>query len=552
MAEQRSSKSHARVRFLLSLIVRRKKINLFKTSRFAYFCCFRKQAPSRFRFFFKLNKLALLVFFLFSHFGGVAADTNGFLLVNFKAKFKFFLTKISHHLNFYLEKNTGGFFFSCFFFLLNFNQNIKNFKFLKQSTLPNFEFNSTVKFFEQFRQSSLARYPWKVFKQTPSFNFLTFPKILKVATKYHFISKFLISSFSLWFRSYFSNFALRFKKWNKLRLHQGFQSTAGYTNFNNLFYKILYTRRVRKFFIKSLSYLNRRLGGFSVNKKPTSPFNFSPDNFASPAVPSALNFCTPSVVLNLFYNPTLFKYFFFNCKTNVIFFTDPIFLAKIMRKSLPFFLSYFRPTNIYALDCFSFFFKKYFLYVSALKKYEFKHLIPFQISILRFMRFCSGKNIFFKIFPFLSTSLTLKENTRCSIWAQKVKYYRKVLGPKLLLNESLQILYLCLKNKDIHLFSEWVTSMFYKISFWKHKTFLRYIKYVLRHFFLGIYGELEFKGMKYQLKGKISVAGNSRTRTSYHYVGFTSHSTFNNKILHRLNLVRTFTGVLGLKIWFVF
>ena len=37
--------------------------------------------------------------------------------------------------------------------------------------------------------------------------------------------------------------------------------------------------------------------------------------------------------------------------------------------------------------------------------------------------------------------------------------------------------------------------------------------------------------IKFQLKGKISVAGNARTRTVFHNVGFTSHTTFNNKIL---------------------
>jgi ribosomal protein S3 len=56
------------------------------------------------------------------------------------------------------------------------------------------------------------------------------------------------------------------------------------------------------------------------------------------------------------------------------------------------------------------------------------------------------------------------------------------------------------------------------------------------------------QGVKFQLKGKISVAGNSRTRTAFHYIGFTSHATFNNKILYKLSLIRTFTGILGFKI----
>jgi ribosomal protein S3 len=60
------------------------------------------------------------------------------------------------------------------------------------------------------------------------------------------------------------------------------------------------------------------------------------------------------------------------------------------------------------------------------------------------------------------------------------------------------------------------------------------------------------KGIKFQLKGKISVAGNARTRTVLMSVGYTSHSSFSNKILYNLNLIPTFTGVLGLRLWLVF
>jgi ribosomal protein S3 len=55
------------------------------------------------------------------------------------------------------------------------------------------------------------------------------------------------------------------------------------------------------------------------------------------------------------------------------------------------------------------------------------------------------------------------------------------------------------------------------------------------------------KGLKFQLKGKISVAGNARTRTITNKIGASSHATFNNKILSNLNLIKTFTGVLGFK-----
>jgi hypothetical protein len=173
-------------------------------------------------------------------------------------------------------------------------------------------------------------------------------------------------------------------------------------------------------------------------------------------------------------------------------------------------------------------------------------------TLIKFLEFVCGLKIYLKFFTFLANTLNFGEKAQCLLWSQKVKHFRKVLGPRLFLNESLQIMYLSLKLKDPHLMSNWMVTTMQKVSFWKHKTFLRYIKYVMRYFFWVIFREINMKGIKFQLKGKISVAGNARTRTVLHTVGFTSHSTLHNKILYNLNLIRTFTGVLGLKLWIVF
>jgi hypothetical protein len=59
---------------------------------------------------------------------------------------------------------------------------------------------------------------------------------------------------------------------------------------------------------------------------------------------------------------------------------------------------------------------------------------------------------------------------------------------------------------------------------------------------------LEFKGFKLRLKGKISVAGNARTRTLMYRIGETSYSKLNNRIVSDFTTINTFTGVLGFKI----
>jgi hypothetical protein len=56
------------------------------------------------------------------------------------------------------------------------------------------------------------------------------------------------------------------------------------------------------------------------------------------------------------------------------------------------------------------------------------------------------------------------------------------------------------------------------------------------------------KGFKFKLKGKISVGGNSRTRTLEYDNGISSYSTYEYKILHSFKTINTFTGVMGLQI----
>jgi hypothetical protein len=55
------------------------------------------------------------------------------------------------------------------------------------------------------------------------------------------------------------------------------------------------------------------------------------------------------------------------------------------------------------------------------------------------------------------------------------------------------------------------------------------------------------KGSRFQLKGKVSVAGNARTRTIFTSIGATGNGNLNKRVLTNLNLLRTFTGVIGFR-----
>ncbi len=210
-------------------------------------------------------------------------------------------------------------------------------------------------------------------------------------------------------------------------------------------------------------------------------------------------------------------------------------------------------TNLFALNqSFNFTFKKFLIKTFSSGKFTTEESPLHYEMISRFLEFCSGKKIYATFNPFMVNLLNFEEKALCMIWSQKIKSFRKVLGPRLFLNESLQIIYFCLKNKDVYVLSSWMLQMFYKISFWKYKLFFRYLQYVLRYFFWSIFDPLKITGLKFQMKGKISVAGNARTRTVLNKIGTAGHSSFKNQILYDLKLIRTFTGVIGFKTWMFF
>lgn len=287
--------------------------------------------------------------------------------------------------------------------------------------------------------------------------------------------------------------------------------------------------------------------------KNSNPVNFK--NYGKTAA-----HCNISNILNNFqtlstvvFSPLLFKFllikYFLNADKlaiNVHFFT-PHYLKFFFYDR--FFLE---NTNLSPNKNFFFLFKKHIIKLSSYQKITLP-IIPWYFNtLIRFIEHCSGKRAVVKFNMFLNNYLEPDERARCFMWSQKVKHFRRLLGPRLFLNESLQILYIALKLKDSFFLSNWMVAMFQKISFWKFKVFLRYLKYVLRFFFWPSFRDIKVRGIKIQLKGKISVAGNARTRTVLHRVGETSHATLDNKISSTLSLVRTFTGVQGLKVWFFF
>lgn len=247
-----------------------------------------------------------------------------------------------------------------------------------------------------------------------------------------------------------------------------------------------------------------------------------------------------------FFNPLFFK--IYNNATKTTFeSTDYLINYQLLTKRANIFSNILTDSTIFSFSLT----RRILQNLNLHRLQSFYSYLPYE-TMLKFIEYSSGKRVVFKVDPFIMKNISIEDTTRCFSWSQRIKIFRKNLGPRLFLLESLQIITLCLRLKDPYVLSNWMLSMLYKISFWKYKMFLRYMQYILRNFFWSYFPEFKIKGLKFQLKGKVSVAGNARTRTVFTQIGSLSHSTQSYKVLTNLNLLRTFTGVISFRTWLVF
>lgn len=170
-------------------------------------------------------------------------------------------------------------------------------------------------------------------------------------------------------------------------------------------------------------------------------------------------------------------------------------------------------------------------------------------SIIRFMEFCSGKKVLFQFYPFLFQSVEKYYVVTYKRWMTRMVYYERKLGHRFFLEEALHLIHLTLNLHDPKIMCTWLKAIIERISFWKTRSIFRFIRYVFGQYFHLILNDIGSKGLKICLRGKISAAGNSRTRTILYRTGQTSHSNSSLKVLNEFMTITTFTGVMGFQIW---
>jgi len=153
------------------------------------------------------------------------------------------------------------------------------------------------------------------------------------------------------------------------------------------------------------------------------------------------------------------------------------------------------------------------------------------------------KRIFLKI----KTKVHLNEfySTELFNIFNKHRSYQSKVGRGFFFFEMLEILFISFLYKDVNLLIDWFVKTMERIQFRSHKKFISTFKFILMNYQdLFVYSN-SVKGFFFDVRGKVGVAGNAKKRHFSFNVGKFSKTTKSSKIEYQQQIVRTFTGALG-------
>ena len=252
-------------------------------------------------------------------------------------------------------------------------------------------------------------------------------------------------------------------------------------------------------------------------------------------------------LLHFFYSPLFFKFFFLKLSLTESTYLPPSSssLLQLVYKDA----RLYPATNLaLSIPLRSILIKK--ILASQTNSFLHKHALPWaHNSLIRFMEDCSGKRVMLQIYSFITQNIDNAYLVLYRRWMPRMRYYEQRLGHKFFLGEALSIMHLSFIMHDPKLLISWFSAIIKRISFWKTRLVFRFFRYLIQNYFSKLFEQLQVKGIKVRLKGKISVSGNSRKRTILYRAGLTSHSTTKLRVLNESVIINTFTGVMGFQIW---
>jgi hypothetical protein len=167
-------------------------------------------------------------------------------------------------------------------------------------------------------------------------------------------------------------------------------------------------------------------------------------------------------------------------------------------------------------------------------------------NLISFLEFFLKKKIYF----FSKSQLILEPAIQSSInyIFNKSRFAQLKIGRGFFLNEMIYMLYCGFFFKDANFILDWFIRTMERVIYINHKKFLNFFKYLIVNFSNFFLEKNHVKGFFFDIRGKVGVSGNAKKRHFSFSDGKFSKTTKFSKFDYAYNIVRTFTGALGVTI----
>jgi hypothetical protein len=118
--------------------------------------------------------------------------------------------------------------------------------------------------------------------------------------------------------------------------------------------------------------------------------------------------------------------------------------------------------------------------------------------------------------------------------------------------QFMELLFFAFFKKDLNYFIKFFKFILENMFLKKHKKVFYTFEFILNKFFTRLFYFTGVKGFRFEIAGKISVTGNSKTRNKIVSYGAYSLTNKSLKINYLQDTVRTTTGVLGIKTYLTY
>lgn len=152
------------------------------------------------------------------------------------------------------------------------------------------------------------------------------------------------------------------------------------------------------------------------------------------------------------------------------------------------------------------------------------------------------KRIFFKFNS--KIKMPYEDFIRLNTVFFKHRNFQFKIGRGFFFFEMLEVIWLSFFYKDLSFLIEWFIKTMERIPFKNHRKLLSVFKFIIVNYF-SIFSKKNIKGFFFDIRGKVGVSGNAKKRHFSFYKGKYSKTTKNSRFDYQYNIIRTFTGALG-------